>query len=70
MTLTELRKINKLSCKEMAKKIEIPFNTYRNKEYGQINFKIEEVLKISNILNLSTDIIIKAILEGKDNGGQ
>lgn len=62
MTLTELRKSKNLTCKEMAKKLNMPYNTYRNKEYGQIVFKINEIWNIAEILNISCDKIIMCIL--------
>lgn len=63
MTLTELRKSKNLTCKEMAEKLNMPYNTYRNKEYGQIVFKINEIWDIAEILNISCDKIIMCVLQ-------
>lgn len=61
--LKELRKESKLTQKEVAEKMGMNYFTYRNKERGEKRFNLEEILKLSEIFGLSTDIIIKSILE-------
>ena len=61
--LKELRKESNLTQKEVAERMGMNYFTYRNKERGEKRFNIEDVLKLSEIFGLSTDIIIKNILE-------
>ena len=61
--LKELRKEGNLTQKEVAERMGMNYFTYRNKERGEKRFNIEDVLKLSEIFGLSTDIIIKNILE-------
>lgn len=61
--LKELRKESNLTQKEVAKRMGMNYFTYRNKERGEKRFNLEEILKLSEIFGLSTDIIIKSILE-------
>lgn len=61
--LKDLRKESNLTQKEVAERMGMNYFTYRNKERGEKRFNIEDVLKLSEIFGLSTDIIIKSILE-------
>lgn len=61
--LKDLRKESNLTQKEAAERMGMNYFTYRNKERGEKRFNIEDVLKLSEIFGLSTDIIIKSILE-------
>ena len=61
--LKDLRKESNLTQKEVAENMGMNYFTYRNKERGEKRFNIEDVLKLSEIFGLSTDIIIKTILE-------
>ena len=61
--LKDLRKESNLTQKEVAERMGMNYFTYRNKERGEKRFNIEDVLKLSKIFGLSTDIIIKSILE-------
>lgn len=61
--LKDLRKESNLTQKEVAERMGMNYFTYRNKERGEKRFNLEEILKLSEIFGLSTDIIIKSILE-------
>lgn len=63
--LKDLRKESNLTQKEVAERMGMNYFTYRNKERGEKRFNIEDVLKLSEIFGLSTDVIIKTILEAE-----
>lgn len=62
MSIKKIRKISGLTQKEMANKLGLNYYTYRNKESGQKPFRVDEVWRISEILNISCDKVIMAIL--------
>lgn len=61
--LKDLRKESNLTQKEVAERMGMNYFTYRNKERGEKRFNLEEILKLSEVFGLSTDVIIKNILE-------
>lgn len=63
--LIALRKLNGLSQKDMAKKLEISHHSYRNKENGTTEFTLSEAKKVSDIFGLTIENIFFIPLDNK-----
>jgi len=56
--IQRLRNAKGLTQKEMAKLLDISYNTYIKLEYATHGITIENLIKISSALNVTTDLIL------------
>lgn len=57
VTLRELRQLTGLNQEDFAKKIEIPFTTYRRYEKDPSSMDVGRLFKMCDILGISVSII-------------
>lgn len=62
-----LRKMYNLSQADMANRLKIGFNTYRNKENGKTSFTLNEAHKVSKIFKMPIEEIFFGNLVFKRN---
>jgi DNA-binding XRE family transcriptional regulator len=53
MTVKQWRVVNELTQADMANKLGLHLNTYRNKELGKLEWKASEIAKIIALTGLS-----------------
>lgn len=58
MNLKNLREFERLSQKEIAKRLNLPYTTYRNYEIGRNEPTIETLCKLADYFNVSLDYLV------------
>lgn len=56
--LNQLRQEKKLTKRDLSKKLKLPYTTYNNYETGRSEPNIENLIKISNEFDITTDFLI------------
>ena len=59
--IKQLRVDSKKTQKEIAALLNIPEQSYQKYEYGKVTPKIDIIIKLSDIYNVTTDYILKGI---------
>lgn len=57
--LKELRKANKLSQENMARRLDLSLRGYQVKERGETEFTVSELVKLSDILEVEVTELVK-----------
>ena len=65
MTLSDLRKQQKLTQEEIAKKTGIPYNTYRRYEYGQEFPSARAICALARLYSLSAGEVFEQLCREK-----
>lgn len=58
MELKKLREFEKLSQKEIAKRLNLPYTTYRNYEIGRNEPTIDTLCKLADFYGVSLDYLV------------
>lgn len=59
LRLKEMRKENRMTQEQLADKLNISIKHYSEVERGVTGLSVENIIKVSNILHVSTDYILK-----------
>lgn len=60
-----VRTLKNISIREMCKNVGVTYQMYRNYEVGKVSFRIDQIVKICEILKINSLEILEILLTGR-----